>query len=95
MNKCLFRRGSQIRKFLSYRHIPGLVIEQGKHKKHIGNILSSKFWESKAIFKIPIPNIVLLQPNRTNKKLSPRMDQDYIVGYIMWSNLIANGEYKS
>ena len=56
MNKCLFRRGSQIRKFLSYRHIPGLVIEQGKHKKHIRNILSSKFWESKAIFKIPIPN---------------------------------------
>ena len=91
MNKCLFRRGSQIRKFLSYRHIPGLVIEQGKHKKHIRNILSSKFWESKAIFKNPIPNIVLLQP----KKLSPRMDQDYIVGYIMWSNLIANGEYKS
>ena len=31
-------------------------------------------------------------PNNLNHVLFLRMNQNYIVGYIMWSNMIANGK---
>ena len=33
-------------------------------------------------------------PNNLNHVLFFRMNQNYIVGYIMWSNMIANGIIK-